>query len=305
MKKTLYIHAGFHKTGTTSIQSWCEQNRLALRSNSIDYIELGCVGGNHAAYALCLQPTLVEQCRKSGFFMGLKDKSRYNYRKHSATILYSALKEYIESSDNSKFIISSECFMEGINFIELNKQLSNVSFDIKIIIYLRPQKQWIESVYKYVVMDKDLRYSGDITQLPQTEMLDFYSQIINFERLFGKENIILKNYNKSKLNPFGLIGDFFSTFSHLDFNESTKYSPTNFRENESFTNFEIMILNKIWKIERKTGLRCSSLEKLIYKRAMDKIAYNTLKYDMFFLNDSKYSNNKLFDYFVNFDSEGF
>ena len=51
MKKTLYIHIGTGKTGTTAIQSFFDLNKIGLMKQGFKYIDSGRVGINH--HLLC------------------------------------------------------------------------------------------------------------------------------------------------------------------------------------------------------------------------------------------------------------
>jgi len=301
MIKTLYIHAGIHKTGTTSIQKWCDANRGLLKKQSIDYVEMNCIDSNHATYATCLNPDLVNICRDSGYFLGLSEQNRYNYSRIDSYSLYRDLVHHINESEYEKFLISSECFLEGIDLKLLSEHLSNKGFAIKFIIYLRPQQSWIQSVYKYVVMDKDLRYCGDIEELPQVRMLDYHNLISPFIRHFGVDSITLKNYNSVIENNDGLLLDF--VFDILDCEENilSKDISISITENKSFSYFEIKVLNLLWKLERKSGIRLKFFEGAIYKRYFRSFKYSAEPLSFKFGS----TNSELFKIFPNFDTTGF
>lgn len=271
--KTLYIHVGFHKTGTTSIQNWCEENREFLKFHDLDYVKSHCVSANHAAYALCLNPKLVHKCRNTSLFLGLKEENRYNNETKKAHTIYSTLNRYIAESNSSKILISSECFLEQVDLVLLATIIKEMEVNVKFIFYLRPQISWINSVYSYVIMDKDLRFSGSINQLPQLSMLDYNSVIETFITHFSKNSIILKNYNKSVIDGNSLITDFLNNMIDLNSADINTTLDANKKDNESLNSVEIKCLNLLWRLERFTKIRLKKLEALIFSRRFKNLSH--------------------------------
>lgn len=47
MQKTIYLHVGANKTGSSAIQNFCNSNRDSLLSSGLLYPVTGCVGDAH------------------------------------------------------------------------------------------------------------------------------------------------------------------------------------------------------------------------------------------------------------------
>ena len=126
-KKKLFIHIGLHKTGTSSIQLFLHQNRESILSN-------------HGIYYMPVpkDDLAPEQHRFLNRLME-KDESEF----------YAYFLKNIDVSD--KFIISSECFVEKKIFCEKLSTLKNLFHQINILVGLRRQDYWLESLYRFRV----------------------------------------------------------------------------------------------------------------------------------------------------------
>jgi hypothetical protein len=112
-------------------------------------------------------------------------------------------------------------------------------FDIKIVCYLRRQDDYIESLYNQwckgintelynVIFNNPStdgnKYKIDEDNAPNINMakfvnsilnIDYYSVLSEWEKIYGKENIILRTYEKSRL-PKGVEYDFFTNILNFD-----------------------------------------------------------------------------------------
>ncbi|RQW61712.1 hypothetical protein EES38_17780 [Vibrio viridaestus] len=250
-------------------------------------------------FALTLNPTLVSKCRSSGFFKGLNEVNRYKYENQDSQQVYSDLKNYINNSPLNNFLISSECFLEGIDYNHLYHHLKNIdNLDIKIIVYLRPQISWLKSVYKYVVMDKDLRFSGHVGDLPQIEMLNYFNTLENITSVFGEKSLIVRNYIQEESGDY-LIKDFINHALNIDI---TLYNDNVVNENASLNDFEISILNYLWMLEKNTGVRSFFIENFIYSRYFSWLSFlkcNKIKLSKKIKNNLESSNLLLFKKYPN------
>lgn len=180
MKKTIYLHIGFGKTGTTAIQYFFDKRRGQLLEQDFLYPQTGIqIGGHHL-----LAPLGVE--RISG---------------HVKTLYLNLLQE-IEKSTANKIFISSENFIFSTpSFIEdLKQELS--PFDVKIIFYVRRQELLIESIFlQWQKVGDD--YLGGIEKFFRTHKgsFDFYRKITPWAACFGEDSIIARLYERN------LIGD--------------------------------------------------------------------------------------------------
>ncbi len=220
MNKTLYIHIGTGKTGTTAIQNFTKSNLESLnRNHNFHYYRshLYCKNYNNAKrsnpkYIITVDNNLEE------------------------------LKNNITSSDFHSFLISSECFPgekhEEIKYIR--DLLSNVC-DVKIIVYLRRQDDFIWSWFAQVTKAMNLHQTldGCINQLYNAEYILNYKKFLEpWAKVFGSENILVNTFP-----PNGnLIKNFFKNLD-IDINEN-KISKVP-KSNKSLTAEQIVFIQAL------------------------------------------------------------
>lgn len=191
MLNTVYIHIGSPKTGTSALQLFWEKNRAQLKSQKIIFPPTKFENTHHyLAFALHKQAG-----KKEPFF---------------PSDLKSIKDEYDDLNISDKkysYIISSEgLFNIKKESIATLKNLIPIDFNIKIIVYLRRQDQFIES---HCIQD----IKNCVTEkIDKSRYILFYSKIIKpWEEVFGKENIIVKPYERSRFVQGDICIDFQNT----------------------------------------------------------------------------------------------
>lgn len=194
--KTIYLHIGVGKTGTSSIQSFLSRNRNNL-------LELG-----------VLYPTsgLTYNGFKSHSHHGLAVFQSQNIPQDSHK-LYSELLAEIDSSTQDTVIISSEhfCYVRKSYLQELKAILSN--YNIKIIFYIRNQAKLIESTFlQWQKAGWD--YSGSIENFyaKHRDSFNFLQLIQPWIEAFGAKNIVTKVYDRRTIGE-DLCLDFLKIFN--------------------------------------------------------------------------------------------
>lgn len=190
----LFIHIGVHKTGTSAIQHFMDNNRdVLLREYNLYYPEV--VDDSH-----WFQHNYLANCLKKG------DGQRID----------KFIKEAIDISD--RLLLSSESF-SGAATIPNGLKLVKDSFDsVKIIAYVRRQDLWLESVYRQLIKNKRLKIT-DTFDLWVDKFLndssalyscDWMKLLTKWSKVFGTENIIVRPYEKTQFFGGDLIKDFLS-----------------------------------------------------------------------------------------------
>lgn len=189
--KELYVHIGFHKTGTSSIQSFLFSRRKQLASAGVLYPQTGLAGDSHNVLANSLK-------------LNYDDRDRCN--------LFTKFRNEIQSFPGEHAVVSSECFMESIDPAVVYSHLATTGAQLKVIIYVRPQPGWAESLYNEIVKDSSRRYSGHILQMREIRRgdLDYHQLIMKWANAFGDENIIVRPFDLQQLEK-GIYHD----FSHI------------------------------------------------------------------------------------------
>ena len=212
MKKTIYIHIGMPKTGTSSIQVFLAKNIAGLEENDVSYPELEnlhaakkgrVTSGNMGYISRSLLPAFHADYPKGS-----------NYKK--------ALKELAETiriSGNSKIILSSE-FLSVVPEKGLNDLFNALSkYEIRIIVYLRAQEKFIQSIYAQRVKRHKETESAEAfveKRLTQNSVLNYYDMLARFSNIFGKSNIIVRIYEKEQLTNNNLLEDFLDAIQIVD-----------------------------------------------------------------------------------------
>ncbi|MEM6580780.1 MAG: hypothetical protein AAF699_05885 [Pseudomonadota bacterium] len=183
LRKKLYLHVGFHKTGSTSIQTYLFRNRKVLGRSGLLYPTTGlehsahhriawaCGTGRHAK-----KPELV---------------NRY----------VEQLRKEASASSVENVIVSSEEF-ESSHEIPYLESLTK-EFDVKVVVYVRKQDHMLESAYNQHLRQYDLRFSGGIYQFAFKynffNRLNYRIKLERWEKVFGRENILVRHYGTTNV----------------------------------------------------------------------------------------------------------
>ncbi len=218
IKKTLYIHIGAGKTGTTTIQDTCERNCSVLRDiYELEYIKFG------------------------------HKFSKNSTNREAEAILevnqnLNELKNTIKNGESKKYLISSENFPgEKEEEIEFIKKLLQDVCDVKIIVYLRRQDTLVYSWYTQMV--KTGQYSktitGQINELYASDFLDYEKTLEPWSELFGHENIFVNVFPSKE----DLITNFFE--KNLDININLKELNIKQSSNIGLTPEQLILIKNI------------------------------------------------------------
>ena len=179
--RQLFIHIGTGKTGTSALQAFWTQNRGVLKKKGIVYPHSK---GREAQHQIAW--SLLKE--------GKSDKRLESCNKE--------WKYIISQLSGSRNLISSEAF-SSLSQESIKKVKSYVSsFRVKIVIYLRRGDGWQNSVYNQKIKKKGIVCSPKI--FPMVNVVE------EWKNVFGKENIIVRPYEKGQF--YG--GTIFSDFLH-------------------------------------------------------------------------------------------
>ncbi len=187
---TLFIHIGYPKTGTSWLQHFLSLNEEELRSGGLDYLKTGRSRDreNHAKLVRAIQSDS-------------RDVAIETWR---------AVAAEVESSPAPLCVISAESFVESfteehIGFLsELIRDI-----DVKILVYLRPQAQALES--RYLQALKVGFQLPDFQTYVKRQIRKGrwnYQERLSSWGCFGKENLIVRPYIRSVLPKEDILEDF-------------------------------------------------------------------------------------------------
>ena len=137
-RQTLYIHIGYHKTGTTSLQSFLGENRSGLAKSGICYPETSGDGTRDYFHKHLYFFNRIMAAHRSG-----------NNVDHQMDPLINE----IVKSGLPKAIISEESF-SGLpgSIVKIFRKFSE-TFDVKIVAVVRRQDEFINSFYQQSIKD--------------------------------------------------------------------------------------------------------------------------------------------------------
>lgn len=209
MKKTIYFHIGFPKTGTTSLQSFCYKNSKILEKHGFLYPVIE----NYSDPTVIINGKILR--RELIKIIGKNDNPEWiakNKEKIKAKIrpLWQKMKRKIDASKADKILISCEGFVESkFVFWEF---VDHADFDIKVVVYVRNIYDQMISWYKQKAKDN---YIGDyplniIEYFATPSVHSVYHEAINsYGDYLGVENVFVRVYEKESLTNGNTIDDFF------------------------------------------------------------------------------------------------
>jgi hypothetical protein len=200
-KITIYLHIGATKTGSTALQRFLEYNAGALMK------EFGVL------YPKLDNRPMVERLRNRG---GRWQGSYFESTDGSDDInILSDCIEYCKRKSLKAIVISHEAFL--VNWHErMGRLVGKLDADIKIICYVRRQDHHLESAWKQ--WGHKFAPSQRIMESLSTQaelwggwrLTDWHELLLPWARQFGRENIIVRPYEKQQMGD-GVLADFLKT----------------------------------------------------------------------------------------------
>ena len=188
MKKKMILHIGRHKSGTTSIQSTFFSNKSELQRVGIYYPEMGTRGGAHHL----ISERMLKLFRTGTLPSDIKNDE-----------LISAFFAEIQSTEESIILISSEGF-QNVNPAFVRAAFED--FEVLIVVYIREQISYLRSSYQQEVHASNL--SVDVEDFEKSFSVDYLRFYESWERSFGRDNIVTRIFEKSKLVNSDVVEDF-------------------------------------------------------------------------------------------------
>lgn len=167
----LFVHIGTHKTGTSALQTFFTVYRAELAAKGVRYLKAG-LGQGRAHHAL---PWSIRGMH--GRTMAVWDEVRAELARDRAPI----------------DVISSEALWFTDPAL-VKAELKDVA-DLRIVLYLRRQDKYLQSLYKQAVTSG--RKSDFAAWRAQAaDRGDYLSVLRKWAETFGKQNLILRAYER-------------------------------------------------------------------------------------------------------------
>ena len=268
--KTVYLHIGFFKTGSTAIQNLLTINRKLLLDNNCFYPDLG----SHDHF--CIPARMAREINSP-----VPPRRLVAGCSGTSSELWERVLGEFDSSGADNLILSAETFVD-FSFSEESSQLVSVvrewlsGFDVKIILYLREHIPYIRSLYQECVKTLGLTLCED--RFIQNQINGWhmnYGWTLNYwSEVFGRENIIVDRYRGGEYGEQGLFMDFLQKIG-LKWSEEYK-SPSREQSNPAIAR-EWVEAKRLSSLVKDNGVpSVASLKKL--NASCGKVPEDSIKY---------------------------
>lgn len=206
---TLYLHIGTPKTGTTAIQHFLRTNQKTLASKGYIFP------------LMKLRFKNVPQKRNAHFlidrFYNKEAAGTPEYEKEIEEC-YAKLQKLLKKNEN--IILTDEAVWHVCKKIDgfwenLYERVTSWGHELKLIVYLRKQDEFIQSYWKYKVLDKETCSFMEYVNSSKYNFfpLQYYSHLSSIASVTGKDNIIVRVYEKEQYE--GPAPTIISDFMHV------------------------------------------------------------------------------------------
>lgn len=200
--KTLYVHIGTMKTGTTAIQRFCWENQEVLQKKGYCYPSF---------YDLVPNITrkrngrfLVDECES-------QEEANAKYRIGMDRVI-ELFYEYDNVILSNEGIWGATYERRSSLWEELKTEGEKNGFQVKIIVYLRRQDEYISSVWNQMVKmgtKEGVRsWPEYLAHIPKGRQLDYAHKLDTIKEVLGKESIIVRCYERSQFYQGSIYDDF-------------------------------------------------------------------------------------------------
>ncbi|HCZ9264377.1 hypothetical protein R7040_08795 [Vibrio sp. 1069] len=193
MKKAI-LHIGMHKTGSSSIQDYLQENQTPTKAKDIIYADLKTA--NHSGpllYALLDTPE-----EDNELIANSKDREDILEK----ALFYKNRLNHCLSLDFNTIILSSEALIK-LNHQELSnfkKKLLDHVDEVKVMAYVRPPVEYINSAFQQIAKTSYVELDSPLS-LP-----NYQSRFEKFEEVFDKIDYYL--FTKDSLINGNVVEDF-------------------------------------------------------------------------------------------------
>ncbi len=195
--KTLYLHIGTPKTGTSALQYFCAGNRKILEEKGIYYPDLGFrfpdIGKHRNAHFLSYKE-----------YINKKEKLRdHEVERKIREEGIQKLEEAFQTHDT--ILLSDEHIWNEKEMTEetlpaLQQRFKEQDVQIKIIVYLRRQDQVIQSFWAQKIKESSTITFDNYMKKEKYRhfRLDYAARLQEFADIVGMDNLIVRCYEKQQ-----------------------------------------------------------------------------------------------------------
>jgi len=188
-KKTVYLHIGRHKTGTSSIQNFIASYPESLSNHSLYYPKTGRQGIAHHAFAnaFSFQRTKTEEQKRAAINSDLITTLNAEIDSQNADVLISS-----EGLQNSNPTLIAEAF---------------ANYEIKTLVYIRNQIDYLASAYAQKVWATS--YADSMENFFQRVFNGDYDTFLASWENISQGGISIARFTRDSLFQSDIVADFF------------------------------------------------------------------------------------------------
>jgi hypothetical protein len=204
MRKTLFLHIGHFKTGTTAIQVFCEWNRAVLALKGLNYADFSRWNSKHSFLAFSIYRAVGVKTLLHRFALDTPPEE-----------LWEALFKEVRESRQPATLISSEEFIRMGAFPEAVARLRRIlarapDIDVRVIVYLREPADHLRSWFNQLVKmgQKVPGYNRAVHDEMEVVHIDYASALAPWIDLVGKDRVQIRSYISPGDDGRALLEDF-------------------------------------------------------------------------------------------------
>lgn len=207
--KTLYIHIGTPKTGTTSLQHFCTENAKLFEEQGY-------------CYPIFPHKFKYINIMRNGFFLSYKgyDENKNRNQMEEAKFFRQGMDFILDNFQKFDNIILSDEAIWNVVFKRgktdlwerLKKEADEHDYVIKVVVYLRRQDSLATSWWNQKIKIGKRVYSKDswenFVKDPTKFELEYYDSLKFMEKFVEKENIIVRRFGRQYFKNGSIFEDF-------------------------------------------------------------------------------------------------
>lgn len=207
--KTLYIHIGTPKTGTTSLQHFCTENAKLFEEQGY-------------CYPIFPHKFKYINIMRNGFFLSYKgyDEDKNRNQMEEAKFFRQGMDFVLDNFRKFDNVILSDEAIWNVVFKKgkldlwerLKKEAEENDYVIKVIVYLRRQDSLATSWWNQKIKIGKRVYSKasweTFVEDPTKLELEYYDPLKFIEKSVGKENIIVRRFGRQYFKNGSIFEDF-------------------------------------------------------------------------------------------------
>ena len=199
----LVLHIGTGKTGTTSVQFFCLENRDRL-------LELGHLypqspgGARHGKLSLFVKTD--EELLSAPNWYRQKQSDPARFRKTFRRRLF----EEIERAGVSRVLMSDEVLYgcSDTALLRLRKFTDRIAESLRLVVYLRRQDEQMVSRYQQMVKTGEVRRLDDWAQQDMSTVYDYFGRLRTWQTLVEPTAFVVRRFERDRFAAGSLHQDF-------------------------------------------------------------------------------------------------